>query len=112
MEDLKDLFGTCPIATAQKILSGKWTILILYHLSHGTLRFGELQRKIPTLTQSMLTKQLRNLESDGLIHRKIYPEVPPKVEYSLTKIGEDFMPVLDALSIWGESYKDYLNTNS
>ncbi|MBD7912140.1 MULTISPECIES: helix-turn-helix domain-containing protein [Clostridium] len=108
----KDLFGICPITTAQKILGGKWTIIVLYYLSQGTLRFGELQRKIPDLTQAMLTKQLRSLESYGLVHREVYPEVPPKVEYSLTNLGKEFIPVLDALSVWGESYKNHLNSDS
>ena len=97
-----DLFGKCPYVTAQTLLSGKWSILIIYYLSGGVLRFGELQRKLAGITQTTLTKQLRTLEAYGLIRRRVYPEVPPKVEYSLTRIGEEFIPVLDQFKIWGE----------
>ncbi|MDP4161305.1 MAG: helix-turn-helix domain-containing protein, partial [Bacillota bacterium] len=93
MESENDLFGKCPYTTVQKVLSGKWSILILYHLEIKTLRFGELQRKLPELTQSTLTKQLRALEEYGLIERTIYPQVPPKVEYSLSDIGIKFKKV-------------------
>ena len=98
------LFGRCPYVTAQKLLSGKWSILIIYYLSEGVLRFGELQRRMEGITQATLTKQLRILEEYGLIHREVYPEVPPKVEYSLTEIGQEFMPVLDQFEIWGKKY--------
>ncbi|MDR3542918.1 MAG: helix-turn-helix domain-containing protein [Desulfosporosinus sp.] len=104
----KDLFGKCPYATAQKVLSGKWSILILYHLEIRTMRFGELQRQLPDLTQSTLTKQLRTLEEDGLIERKVYPQVPPKVEYSLSDIGLKFKKVLAELAIWGNEYIETL----
>ncbi|WP_027624624.1 winged helix-turn-helix transcriptional regulator [Clostridium lundense] len=112
MEKGENLFGKCPITTAQKVIGGKWTLIILYYLSMETLRFGELQHKIPMLTQATLTKQLRNLEKYGLVIRKVYPEVPPKVEYSLSDIGRKFMPVLDTLAVWGEEYKNYLNTEA
>lgn len=108
MED-KDLFGICPVCTAQRIIAGKWSVLVLYHLSHGTMRFGELKRLLPPLTQCTLTKQLRNLEEYGLIERNVYPQVPPKVEYSLTEIGRKFIPALDAVAQWGEEYKKYLS---
>jgi len=104
MELEKDLFGICPYTTAQKVLSGKWSIIILYYLGKKTMRFGELQRQLPDLTQSTLTKQLRALEENGLIERKIYPQVPPKVEYSLSDIGIKFKKVLDELAIWGNEY--------
>ncbi|MGE5628177.1 MAG: winged helix-turn-helix transcriptional regulator [Solirubrobacterales bacterium] len=103
------LYGKCPYVTAQKLLSGKWTILIIYYLSHGVLRFGELQRKMEGITQATLTKQLRTLEEHGLISRKVYPEVPPKVEYSLTNIGIEFIPVLDQFKVWGEKCIAALN---
>lgn len=106
----KDLFGICPFATAQKILTGKWTILILFHLSEKTLRFNELQRKLPDLTQSTLTKQLRSLEHHGLIIRKVYQQIPPKVEYSLSDLGKQFQLVLDSIEIWGNQYIDYLKS--
>jgi len=108
MELEKDLFGKCPYTTAQKVLSGKWSIIILYYLGIKTMRFGELQRQLPDLTQSTLTKQLRTLEEYGLIERKIYPQVPPKVEYSLSDIGIKFKKVLAELAIWGNEYIETL----
>ena len=107
----KDLFGICPYTTAQKVLSGKWTLLVLYHLSNGTMRFGELQRALPEMTQATLSKQLRMMEQNGLILRKAYNQIPPKVEYSLSELGGQFVPVLDALKTWGGRYIDYLKTH-
>lgn len=87
-----------------KILSGKWKILILYSLCEGTKRFNELRRLIPGVTQRMLTNQLRELEEDRIIERKVYAQVPPKVEYSLSEIGQTLTPVLIALKKWGACY--------
>lgn len=95
----------CPVAGIQKIIRGKWTMVIIYFLSQGTLRFGELNRKLPQVTEANLTKELRLLENYGLVHRKVYCEVPPKVEYSLTEIGKRFIPVLEALEIWALEYE-------
>ena len=96
----------CPIGgNVQKIVRGKWTMVIIYYLSQGTFRFGELSRKIPQVTQANLTKELRMLESYGLIHREVYPVVPPKVEYSLTALGVDFIPVIQALGDWAEIFR-------
>ena len=92
------------VSTLQKILGGKWKIEILYYISLKTRRFGELQRQIGDITQSTLTKQLRELEADGFISRYIYQEVPPKVEYSLTDLGKSFVPVLEVMKQWGETY--------
>lgn len=100
----EDQFGVCPYVTAQRLLTGKWTLLILYHLSERTMRFNELQKSLPHLTQSTLTKQLRMMEKNGLIIRTTYNQIPPRVEYSLSRLGEHFQPVLDALRIWGEEY--------
>ena len=108
VEDKKDLFGICPFVTAQKIIGGKWMFLILYFLMTGTLRFNELQRRLPTLTQTTLTKQLRMMEENGLVIRTVYSQIPPKVEYSLTELGKQFSPVLDALETWGDLYISYL----
>lgn len=108
MEDKYDLFGRCPFVTAQKIIAGKWAVVILHNLSLGTLRFGELQRSLPELTQATLTKQLRSLEEYGLVKRYVFPQVPPKVEYSLTDIGEEFKSVLDSISVWGEKYIEHM----
>lgn len=93
-----------PTRATLKILSGKWKVLILCSLSQGTKRFGELRREIPDVTQRMLTNQLRELEDDQIIERKVFAEVPPKVEYSLTPIGKTLKPVLDQLKKWGVCY--------
>ncbi len=110
MEQEIDLYGKCPYTTAQKIFSGKWAILIIYHLTEKTHRFGELQRKIPGITQAALTKQLRTLEEYGMLHRYVYPEVPPKVEYYLTDIGKEFIPVLEQFDSFGFKYISYLKS--
>lgn len=102
-------YETCPIITVHKIISGKWKILILWHLSSKSLRFSELKRKLPDITQRMLTNQLRALEDDGLISRKVYPVVPPKVEYSLTGIGKEMIPLLESMHKFGIMYSDSIN---
>ncbi len=104
----KELFGVCPFFTTQKILSGKWTILILHILEGKSVRFNELQRELGTITQATLTKQLKQLEKDGLINRKVYAQIPPKVEYSLTDIGNKFQGVLNELENWGNDYINFL----
>ena len=95
-----------PVEITLDLIGGKWKVLILWHLLEHTLRFSELKRKIPSITQKMLTQQLRELESDGLLNRKVYAQVPPKVEYSLTDSGRSFLPILRALHKWGESHRD------
>lgn len=97
-------FGMCPYVTAQQLLAGKWAILILQKLSQGTKRYNELQREID-ITQTTLANQLKTLEAEGLIHREAYAEVPLRVEYSLTEIGEQFKPVLNSIEQWGNQYK-------
>ena len=104
----KDLFGVCPFVTAQKILTGKWTLLIMHHLDVKTMRFSELLRALPHLTQSTLTKQLRMMEENGIVIRTVYNQVPPKVEYSLSDLGHEFKPVLSTLETWGNKYLDFL----
>lgn len=94
----------CPMEMTIDLIGGKWKALLLWNLSVRTLRFGELQRQFPTLTQKMLTQQLRELARDGLIERKSYNEMPPRVEYSLTEFGMTIMPVLHAMNHWGTSY--------
>ncbi len=98
----------CPTETALGIIGGKWKGMILWCLSRRTMRFGELHRAMPDITQRMLTKQLRDLEAFRIIDRKIYPEVPPKVEYSLSAHGLALKPILDDLELWS---RDYLETN-
>ena len=101
----RDLFGVCPFATAQRLIQGKWAILILHHLSEGTLRFNELQRKLPKMTHATLSAQLKQLEAEGLVIRTEYPQIPPRVEYSLTELGRSLKPILDAMWNWGEEFK-------
>ncbi len=87
-------------------MGGKWKTLILDHLADGALRFGELQKQMPKITPKMLTQQLRELETDGIISRRVYPVVPPKVEYELTEFGQTVAPLLDAMCVWGQMYLD------
>jgi DNA-binding HxlR family transcriptional regulator len=91
----------CPVTRAVGVLGGKWKLHIAFHLMRGTMRFSELRRAIPDVTQQMLTAQLRELEADGIITRTVYPVVPPKVEYSLTPLGAELRSVTDALEVWG-----------
>ena len=95
----------CAVEVTLGLIDGKWKGVILFHLQEGLLRFGELRRKMPGITQRMLTKQLRALEADGLVTRKVYPEVPPRVEYTLSPTGERLKPVIDALKAWGEDHR-------
>lgn len=96
--------GSCPVEAAIRVMSGKWKPLILWYLYHGgTKRFSELRRHVPQATEKMLTQHLRELESDGLVTRTVYPQVPPKVEYTLTDRGRAFGPVLLAMYDWGVS---------
>lgn len=105
----QEKFGVCPFVTAQQVLSGKWVLLVLHYLSLGTLRFGQLQRAMPEMTQATLSKQLKSMEESGLIIRTAYNQIPPKVEYSLSEMGKAFLPVLGALENWGGRYIEYLN---
>ena len=93
----------CPVTETQNIIAGKWKIIILWHLRE-TRRFGELQRLVPGISKGILTSQLRELESDLMINRKVYQEVPPKVEYSLTDAGKQFIPILESMGEWGKKY--------
>ena len=95
---------TCPVRTTLELIGGKYKALILWHLSDGKLRFSELQKKIGGATPKMLTQQLRELETQQLIHREVYPIIPPKVEYSLTELGKSLMPVLMSMRDWGAAY--------
>lgn len=95
----------CPVETALDVLAGKWKILILWYLRSETKRFNELQKLLPRTTQKMLIQKLRELEDDGIVHREVYPVVPPKVEYSLTEYGKTLKPILKQLYLWGEIHK-------
>lgn len=94
----------CPLSKVQQLIGGKWKLILLWHISGEPRRFGEIHRTFPEITQAMLTKQLRELENSGLVHREIYKEVPPRVEYSLTDLGEDFVPILRHMYDWGEQH--------
>ena len=94
----------CPVESTLELIGGKYKALILWHLSEGTLRFSQLRKEISGATAKMLTQQLRELEAQKLIHREIYPIIPPKVEYSLTELGKSLMPILVAMRDWGTNY--------
>ena len=100
----------CPVETTLELIGGKYKALILWHLSSGKLRFSELRSRISGATPKMLTQQLRELEANGLVHREVYPVIPPKVEYSLTETGRSLMPVLVAMRDWGADYLRRKNT--
>ena len=104
MPDVESL-PACPVETTLRLIGNKWKVLILRDLMGGTRRFGELKHSIGSVSQKVLTQQLRAMEADGLVHREVYAEVPPRVEYSLTDLGYSLRPILDALMAWGEDYK-------
>ncbi len=97
-------YKCCPVETALNVIGGKWKVLILWHLKDHIKRFGELKRLMQGITQKMLTQQLRELEHDNIIHRKVYAQVPPKVEYSLTEYGKTLRPILSAMCKWGDQH--------
>lgn len=98
-------FPACPVETTLTLISNKWKVLIIRDLLSGTKRFGELKKSIGSVTQKVLTTQLRQMEESGLLVRKVYAEVPPRVEYTLTEVGYSLKPILDAMWEWGENYK-------
>lgn len=104
MLQLKEL-PACPVEATLMLIGDKWKVLILRDLMPGTKRFGELKKSIGNVSQKVLTAQLRDMEEKGLINRKVYAEVPPRVEYSLTGLGKSLNPILDAMRVWGENYK-------
>jgi DNA-binding HxlR family transcriptional regulator len=95
----------CTIETTAGLIGGRWKAVVIFHLLSGTLRFGELRRLLPNATARMLTIQLRELEADGLVHRKVFAEVPPRVEYTLTNEGKTLGPIVTALGAWGKAYE-------
>lgn len=102
----------CPVSATLDLIGGKYKALILWHLADGKLRFSQLNKLIPNATAKMLTQQLREMETQGLLHREVYPVVPPKVEYSLTDLGRSLMPVLIAMRNWGAEYLQSQNLTS
>ena len=110
--DQKTIARCVPMSKLQAVIGGKWKILILWYIAfYKVQRFGELMRRLDGITQSTLTKQLRELERDGFLHREVYGEVPPRVEYTLTELGESFVPVLKTMMAWSEGHlcPDYVN---
>ncbi|MFM9279801.1 winged helix-turn-helix transcriptional regulator [Paenibacillus jiagnxiensis] len=107
MNCTNEILEKCGFTMAQKILSGKWSMLIILFLSEKTMRFNEIQRLFPDITHATLTKQLRILEEYGVVVRNVYSQIPPKVEYSLSDIGKKLKPILDSIMDWGEEYKEY-----
>ncbi|MCD7775653.1 MAG: helix-turn-helix transcriptional regulator [Clostridiales bacterium] len=103
-KSVKDL-PACPVETTLTLIGDKWKVLILRDLLTGTKRFGELKKSVGNVSQKVLTAQLRAMEDSGLVSRKVYAEVPPRVEYSLTELGQSLKPILDAMWSWGEKYK-------
>lgn len=95
----------CPVETTLTLISDKWKVLILRDLLAGTKRFGELKKSLGSVSQKVLTAQLRAMEESGLVHRKVYAQVPPRVDYSLTDLGRSLKPIIDAMWAWGEKYQ-------
>ena len=95
----------CPVETTLTLIGDKWKVLFLRDLMPGTKRFGELKKSVGNVSQKVLTAQLRTMEESGLVNRKVYAEVPPRVEYSLTELGKSLKPILDSMRAWGEAYK-------
>ncbi len=107
-EKIKEL-PACPVETTLTLIGDKWKVLILRDLMPGTKRFGKLKKSIGSVSQKVLTAQLRDMEENGLVHREVYAEVPPRVEYSLTELGRSLKPILDSMWSWGEGYKKQLS---
>ena len=101
----KDQLPACPVETTLTLIGDKWKVLILRDLMPGTKRFGELRKSVGDVSQKVLAAQLRDMEKSGLVHREVYAEVPPRVEYTLTELGYSLKPILDAMWSWGEAYK-------
>ena len=97
--------SACPVETTLTLIGDKWKVLILRDLMPGTKRFGELKKSVGSVSQKVLTAQLRAMEENGLVHREVYAEVPPRVEYWLTELGKSLEPILDSMWVWGEDYK-------
>ncbi len=102
----KEEMPECPVAITVQLIGSKWKLLILRNLRQRAWRFNELQRSLEGISQKVLTDSLRSMEKDGIITRTVFPEVPPRVEYALSELGETMKPILDSMEKWGNSYKD------
>ena len=109
MRSKEDILPECPVATTVSLIGSKWKLLIMRNLLARPWRFNELQKSIDGISQKSLTEALRSMEADGIVIRKAYPEVPPRVEYSLTELGESMRPIIKAMENWGTAYKEQMN---
>ena len=105
MKTKAELIPECPVATTVQLIGNKWKLLIIRNLLARPWRFNELQKNLDGISQKVLTDSLRSMEADGIITRTVYPEVPPRVEYALSDLGQSLQPILDAMKAWGENYK-------
>ena len=110
MKTKAELLPECPVATTVQLIGNKWKLLIIRNLRTRPWRFNELQKNLDGISQKVLTDSLRSMEADGLITRTVYAEVPPRVEYSLSELGETMRPILDAMEEWGNSYKSAIHS--
>ena len=102
----KNKLPACPVETTLLLIGDKWKVLIIRDLQTGTKRFGELKRSLDGISQKVLTANLRDMEENGLVSRTVFPEVPPRVEYSLTELGRSMKPILDSMAVWGSKFKE------
>ena len=109
MRSKEDILPECPVATTVSLIGSKWKLLIMRNLLGRPWRFNELQKSIDGISQKALTEALRSMEADGIVIRKAFPEVPPRVEYSLTELGESMRPIIKSMEIWGSAYKEQMN---
>ncbi|MFG6330759.1 MAG: helix-turn-helix transcriptional regulator [Lachnospiraceae bacterium] len=110
MKTKAELLPECPVATTVQLIGNKWKLLIIRNLRMRPWRFNELQKNLDGISQKVLTDSLRSMEADGLITRTVYAEVPPRVEYALSELGETMRPILDAMEVWGNSYKSMIHS--
>ncbi len=112
MRSKEDILPECPVATTVSLIGSKWKLLIMRNLLVRPWRFNELQKSIDGISQKALTEALRSMEADGIVIRKAYPEVPPRVEYSLTELGESMRPIIKSMESWGLTYKEQMNSEN
>ncbi len=108
MRSKEDILPECPVATTVSLIGSKWKLLIMRNLLARPWRFNELQKSIDGISQKALTEALRSMEADGIVSRTVYPEVPPRVEYALTELGESMRPIIKSMENWGTAYKEQL----
>ncbi len=107
----KEELSSCPVAATVRLIGNKWKLLIMRNLLFGTQRFGELRKTLPGISQKVLTENLRSMEDDGLVIRTVFAEVPPRVEYRLSDLGESMRPIFDSMMAWGTRYQEWRNND-